>query len=194
MSIAAISSQDLIDAGATGLGDLKSAIPALSVDSAAGFLLVHLRGVGSIATGAGVENPVALYIDGVYHANQSVGAAKLNNIARIEVLKGPQGTLFGRNTTGGAGPCHYRGSGRGLPAGGPDLIRQLSCGRRQSVRVGAGRVRPGGRFRGPFRQPRRLWPQSCRREASSGCRVRRSDAQQGRLSAARLQIHLHRRL
>jgi iron complex outermembrane receptor protein len=61
----------------------------------------RLRGVGTSSTGAGIENPVALYVDGVYIANPPSAFLSLNNIDRIEVDKGPQGTLFGRNATGG---------------------------------------------------------------------------------------------
>ena len=60
-----------------------------------------LRGVGTTANGPGVENPVATYIDGVYIASAPGSLLSFNNISQIEVLKGPQGTLFGRNATGG---------------------------------------------------------------------------------------------
>jgi iron complex outermembrane receptor protein len=61
-----------------------------------------IRGVGEIAGGPNDEPSVATYVDGVYIASPSAAATlSFNNIDRIEVLKGPQGTLFGRNATGG---------------------------------------------------------------------------------------------
>src|SRR3546814_2987553 len=61
----------------------------------------HLRGVGTTALSAGTENSVATYVDGVYILSLNGALAQLNSIDQIEVLKGPQGTLFGRNATGG---------------------------------------------------------------------------------------------
>ena len=60
-----------------------------------------VRGVGSGAASAGAEPPVAVYVDDVYIGSPSSTTTSLNNIERVEVLKGPQGTLFGRNATGG---------------------------------------------------------------------------------------------
>ena len=81
--------------------DLSELTPGLSVPETNGYLQPHIRGVGTSSTGPGVENPVSLYIDGVYIASAPSSILSLNNIDRIEVDKGPQGTLFGRNATGG---------------------------------------------------------------------------------------------
>jgi iron complex outermembrane recepter protein len=101
VSVTALSAGQLAKAGITGIDDLAVAVPGLVVTDGAGYLFTHLRGVGATTAGAGLENPVALYVDGVYYANQTVGIFAFNNISQIEVLKGPQGTLFGRNSTGG---------------------------------------------------------------------------------------------
>jgi iron complex outermembrane recepter protein len=101
VSVTALTAGELNRAGITGIDDLSIAVPALQVQEGAGYLLSHLRGVGATTAGAGLENPVALYVDGVYYANQTIGIFAFNNIAQIDVLKGPQGTLFGRNATGG---------------------------------------------------------------------------------------------
>jgi iron complex outermembrane recepter protein len=101
ISVTALSSQQLSSVGISGIDDLAVAVPGLVVTDGAGYLFTHLRGVGATTAGAGLENPVALYVDGVYYANQTVGIFSFNNISQIEVLKGPQGTLFGRNSTGG---------------------------------------------------------------------------------------------
>ena len=66
-----------------------------------GYELPRIRGIGDSVIGAGFEGGVATYIDGVYMAAAPAALLSLNNIEQIEVLKGPQGTLFGRNATGG---------------------------------------------------------------------------------------------
>jgi iron complex outermembrane recepter protein len=101
VSVTALNSDQLARAGIVGIDDLAVAVPGLVVTDGAGYLFTHLRGVGATTAGAGLENPVALYVDGVYYANQTVGIFAFNNVSQIEVLKGPQGTLFGRNSTGG---------------------------------------------------------------------------------------------
>ena len=101
LSVTAIGAGQLATSGITGIQDLSMNVPTLNVQNGGGYLLAHLRGVGSTTPGAGLENPIALYVDGVYYANESIGLFSFNNISQIEVLKGPQGTLFGRNSTGG---------------------------------------------------------------------------------------------
>jgi len=101
IAVTAITASRLEGLGIRTTQDLGELTPGLSVPADTGFFQPHIRGVGTSSTGAGVENPVALYIDGVYIANPPSGVLSLNNIERIEVDKGPQGTLFGRNATGG---------------------------------------------------------------------------------------------
>lgn len=87
--------------GIEGVQALGEVVPSLSVSSAVGFAITFLRGVGSTAIGPGIETPVSIYVDGIYYASSTSALFDFNNISRIEVLKGPQGTLFGRNATGG---------------------------------------------------------------------------------------------
>jgi len=101
ISVAALTADQLSRQGIADIEDLAMAVPGFEVSDGAGYLFTHLRGVGATTAGAGLENPVALYVDGVYYANQTVGIFSFNNISQIEILKGPQGTLFGRNSTGG---------------------------------------------------------------------------------------------
>ena len=101
VSVTALSTKELQSKGIQNTLDLAQVVPALTLTSDAGATQVRLRGVGTTNFGPGVENPVAMYIDGVYIASTSGAFFDLANIQRVEVLKGPQGTLFGRNATGG---------------------------------------------------------------------------------------------
>lgn len=101
IAVSAVTESQLARVGVSGITDLKIAVPTLNLTNSSGNLTSSLRGIGSNGIGAGVESPVAVYIDGVYIASPTSSLLSLNNIAQIEVLKGPQGTLFGRNATGG---------------------------------------------------------------------------------------------
>lgn len=101
IAVSAVTSAQLAKTGVRDIVDIKLAVPTLNITNSAGNLTSTLRGIGSNGFGAGFENPVALYIDGVYYAAPASSLLTLNNVAQIEVLKGPQGTLFGRNATGG---------------------------------------------------------------------------------------------
>jgi iron complex outermembrane receptor protein len=101
ITIEAFSAQALETSGVTNAADLAHVVPGMTMPTSAGYTLPHLRGVGITAIGPGIENSVALYVDGVYRGSSSSDALALNNIASVEVEKGPQGTLFGRNATGG---------------------------------------------------------------------------------------------
>jgi iron complex outermembrane receptor protein len=66
------------------------------------FTQPSVRGVTTLISGIGFDNNVAVYIDGFYQSDALSINADLANIQSVEVLKGPQGTLYGRNATGGA--------------------------------------------------------------------------------------------
>ncbi len=95
-------SADMLDArGISDPKDLPLATPGLTLGSSAGFTVTFLRGVGSDAF-LMADPSVAMYIDGVYFPFAHGLAQNFGAIERVEVLKGPQGTLFGRNAVGGA--------------------------------------------------------------------------------------------
>ncbi|MYM64243.1 TonB-dependent receptor [Pseudomaricurvus sp. HS19] len=102
MSITAVTAAELSDAGIGSTGDLQQIVPGLTtVNNGLGFVPV-IRGVSSQGTSPGDESNVSIYLDDVYLGAPMAGLFDLADIERVEVLKGPQGTLFGRNATGGA--------------------------------------------------------------------------------------------
>lgn len=101
IAVSTLSADQLTTSGIQSTTELGEVTPGLTAVNQNGSILPHIRGVGTTFIGAGIENSVALYVDGVYIAAQDASLLTLNNIAQIEVLKGPQGTLYGRNATGG---------------------------------------------------------------------------------------------
>lgn len=84
------------------IGDLPQLVVGLRIDSNGAFGQPSIRGVGNSIAGTGFSNNVAIYLDGFYQPSQSTTDSMFLNLESVEVLKGPQGTLFGRNATGGA--------------------------------------------------------------------------------------------
>ncbi|WP_297802019.1 TonB-dependent receptor [Arenimonas sp. GDDSR-1] len=95
---------DVIDQlAATNLGDLDGFIPGLEMSSSSITQPRYaIRGISTGDFGVGTDSAAGVYIDGVYAARSGGAMLAFNDIERIEVLKGPQGTLFGRNTAAGA--------------------------------------------------------------------------------------------
>ena len=88
---------------ATNLGDLDGFIPGLEISSSSITQPRYsIRGISTGDFGVGTDPAVGVYIDGVYAARSGGAMLAFNDVERIEVLKGPQGTLFGRNTAAGA--------------------------------------------------------------------------------------------
>ncbi|KKC27173.1 hypothetical protein WP12_04430 [Sphingomonas sp. SRS2] len=101
ISIAAFDNETLTQLGIQSTTDLPQITPGLVQNRSIVGVNAFLRGVGQNTGGYTSEVPVATYLDGLYLPNSAAAAFAFNNIERIEVLKGPQGTLYGRNTTGG---------------------------------------------------------------------------------------------
>ncbi|MGY0610789.1 TonB-dependent receptor [Luteimonas sp. A501] len=102
MSISAFSASEIDAAAITDTQNLSMKVPGLVYLASDGFAQPYIRGVGMAFAANGLETPVATYIDDVYIQQQTGSVTQLVDLERVEVLKGPQGTLYGRNATGGA--------------------------------------------------------------------------------------------
>lgn len=102
IAVTVIQADTLAGAGIRTVNELSQVTPGLVMTEAgSNGILPRIRGVGQAGQNMALENPVAIYVDGVYYASSAGSTFSLNNIQQIAVLKGPQGTLFGRNATGG---------------------------------------------------------------------------------------------
>ncbi|MEM1114540.1 MAG: TonB-dependent receptor [Pseudomonadota bacterium] len=105
VAVTALDSDALREAGVRNLSDLNQVAPNIDVAAANGtapLANIYIRGVGQRNTGANIDSGVGIYIDDVYIGRPDGALLDLNDIQSVQVLRGPQGTLFGKNTTGGA--------------------------------------------------------------------------------------------
>jgi iron complex outermembrane recepter protein len=102
VTIVALSSSDLDRMNVTAAADLPELVSGLVWSNQGAWIEPNIRGVYTSVAAIGSGSPIAIYLDGVYQPSQSGTVFDLPDVSRIEVLKGPQGTLFGRNATGGA--------------------------------------------------------------------------------------------
>lgn len=102
ISITALSADQLSRSGINSTADLERVTPGLEMTFNGGFLQPSIRGVSSAGSDGGDASNVAIYLDGVYMPSQAGQWMELPDAQQIEVLKGPQGTLYGQNATGGA--------------------------------------------------------------------------------------------
>lgn len=102
ISVTSLGSDQLATANVEELMDISKLTPSLRFDYQGGFVQPTIRGIGTAVTTSGGGSNVGIYVDGFYSANPLAANFQLMNVESIQVLKGPQGTLFGRNTTGGA--------------------------------------------------------------------------------------------
>ncbi|WP_164975641.1 TonB-dependent receptor [Sphingobium fluviale] len=102
IAVSALTSEQLKDAQVNDILSVASLAPGLQVSSALGTARVFIRGIGLTNFAAGGESSVAYHVNGVVVARPTAQTTSFYDLERIEVLRGPQGTLYGRNATGGS--------------------------------------------------------------------------------------------
>lgn len=105
IALTAVSGAQLVQANVTSTADLLRVAPTLQItttNSETAGTTIRIRGVGTAGNNPGLEGAVGVFIDGVYRQRSGLAMNNLFDIGRIEVLRGPQGTLFGKNTSAGA--------------------------------------------------------------------------------------------
>lgn len=105
ISVTVLGGVDLDKAAVTNLESLQFSVPGLSITTTSGGgwqSSARIRGVGTSGTNLGFEGAVGIFVDGVYRPRAGAALGDIPDVQRVEVLRGPQGTLFGRNTTAGA--------------------------------------------------------------------------------------------
>jgi iron complex outermembrane receptor protein len=101
IAVSAVSGRSLAGAGVAQSRDLTLVMPSLVFSKANASFQPYIRGVGTRNTNVGDESSVSVYVDGIYQPVMASLGMDLLKVDRIEVLRGPQGTLFGRNSAGG---------------------------------------------------------------------------------------------
>lgn len=102
ISITALSGDTLTARGQTTLDSVAQMVPGLNMSQQIGQARITLRGIGVDNISTGSEASIAFNQDGVFFSRSSAALASFYDIERVEVLRGPQGTLYGRNATGGS--------------------------------------------------------------------------------------------
>lgn len=118
IAVSAFSERDIENAGIHTLSGLSAIVPNFQMESelTSRNNRILIRGISAYTAAVGAEPSVGVYVDGVYYAGSAVLNVDLLDVERIEILRGPQGTLFGKNTSVGAVNITSRKPGREMSA------------------------------------------------------------------------------
>ena len=136
VAVTAFTAEALDQLNVEDLGDLDAQVPNLTIYAARGSsstITAYIRGVGQSDPLWGVDPGVGIYLDDVYIARPQGALLDVFDVERIEVLRGPQGTLYGKNTIGGA----IKYISRGLPTSNSTASRSITVGNYNQLDVKA---------------------------------------------------------
>ncbi|MEE4289138.1 MAG: TonB-dependent receptor plug domain-containing protein, partial [Erythrobacter sp.] len=105
IAVTAISPQSLEQQRVVNIQQIAALAPSFTASQAqlaSGSVVLRVRGIGTTSNNIGFESAVGIFVDGAYQSRPGVALSEFVDVERVEVLRGPQGTLFGRNTSAGA--------------------------------------------------------------------------------------------
>ena len=135
IAVTAIGGDEMKNSGVTDIRQLNQLAPSLLVSSTGTEAngSARIRGIGTVGDNPGLESSVAVFVDGVYRSRSGIGLNEMGELDRVEVLRGPQGTLFGRNASAGLINIISK-----RPSYTPEVFGELTLGNYDLRRITAG--------------------------------------------------------